>query len=296
MPLSLRFPVLPPVAALLFALAVAAPAQEPARASTDTLPRQPHGRPLRPPAASGRRIEEVRRFPAPEAHQGVAVDARYFYAVDNARIAKYERASGRRVAEWTGTADGPIIHLNSCIVAAAELVCAHSNYPGVPMLSSLESWSTAELKHTASRSLGVYEGSLTWAVRRGTDWWLCFANYGNASGTPGRGPEWTTLVQFDERWNRKAAYAFPVRLMERLAPNSSSGGSWGADGLLYVSGHDEAELYVLRLPEMGSVLEWVDTIPAPIEGQAWVFDPADPNVIWGIRRSTSEVVVGASRK
>src|SRR6185369_3467845 len=34
----------------------------------------------------------LRAFPAPEADQGVAADARHFYAVDNTQIAKYEIA------------------------------------------------------------------------------------------------------------------------------------------------------------------------------------------------------------
>lgn len=89
----------------------------------------------------------------------------------------------------------------------------------------------------------------------------------------------------------KQAYTFPRELTARFAPNSSSGGNWGPDGLLYVTGHDEREVYVLRLLSTGSVLEWVATIPAPIEGQAWGFDPAASRTLWGVRRSTREVVV-----
>lgn len=235
------------------------------------------------------------RFRAPEAHQGVAVDDLHFYAINNSHIAKYEKRTGRRVAEWKGEPGGPIVHLNSCVVLATELVCAHSNFPGVPMLSSIETWNPATLQHTGSHSLGIYEGSLTWAIRKDGDWWLNFAHYGTASGTPGRGPEWTTLVRFDSDWNRKASFAYPVRLIENFAPHSSSGGNWGPDGLLYVTGHDEPELYVLRLPRMGSVLEWVETIPAPISGQAWVFDPTDPDLLWGIQRRSGEVVVSRLR-
>ena len=238
-----------------------------------------------------RRFEEVRTYPAPEAKQGVAVDARYFYAIDNHAIAKYDRRTGVRVAEWKGEGGGPIIHLNSCIVLKGQLICSHSNYPGVPMVSSIEIWRTSDLKHIESRSFGIYEGSLTWTIQAKGDWWLAFANYGNAAGTPGHGPEWTTLVRFDRVWNRKAAYTFPPELTKRFAPNSSSGGNWGPDGLLYVTGHDEREVYLLRLPEMGSVLEWVETIPVPFGGQAWAFDPAERGTIWGIRRGSREVVM-----
>lgn len=266
-----------------------------AQAARDTLPRRAHGRRLPPPPASSRRFEEVRRFRVPEAHQGVVVDEHYFYAIDNNTIAKYDRRTGARVGEWKGDPNGPIIHLNSCVVRGPRLVCAHSNYPGVPMLSSIEVWNTADMRHLESHSFGVYEGSLTWAIRGEGDWWLAFANYGGAAGTPGHGPEWTTLVRMDDQWRRKEAYAFPVALVERLAPNSSSGGNWGPDGLLYVTGHDEDEVYLLRIPKMGSVLEWVETIPAPLQGQAWSFDPTEPGTIWGIRRGTGEVVVARLR-
>jgi hypothetical protein len=294
-----------PTCFLLLTLGSTAPAWEPEPAAaqrasgslaSDTLPRHPHGSRTDPPPPSTRRFEEVRRFRAPEAFQGVAVDALHFYAINNFHIAKYEKSTGNRVAEWQGEPGGPIVHLNSCIVLGAELVCAHSNFPGVPMLSSIETWNAATLRHTASRSFGIYEGSLTWAVPRDGEWWLNFAHYGTRSGTPGKGPEWTTLVRLDSAWNRKAAYAFPVRLIESFAPYSSSGGNWGADGLLYVSGHDEPELYVLRLPSKGSVLEWVETIPAPISGQAWVFDPTDPDVLWGIQRAAGEVVMARLRR
>jgi hypothetical protein len=244
---------------------------------------------------SGRRFEEVWRFHAPEARQGVAVDATHFYTVGNTHIVKYARETGERVSEWKGEPGSPLVHLNSCIVLAADLVCAHSNYPGVPMVSSIEVWDPDTLTHRASHSFGIHEGSLTWAVRRDGDWWLHFAHYGGSGGLPGRAPEWSTLVRFDDRWVRQAGYVYPPELVAALAPYSVSGGNWGPDGLLYVTGHDEPELYALRLPTMGSVLEWVDTIPAPIHGQAWVFDPVEPDTVWGIQRSTGDVVVGRLR-
>ena len=265
------------------------------RPASDTLPREPWGRRQGEPPPSERRFEEVRRYGAPEARQGVAADADHFYAVGNRVVAKYDRATGARMAVWQGADDGPIVHLNSCIVLDERLVCAHSNHPGIPMLSSLEIFDPETLEPIGSRSLGAYEGSLTWAIRHDGSWWLHFAHYANYSGTPGKGPEWSTLVRFDDDWRRTAAYAYPVSLVERFTPDSSSGGNWGPDGRLYVTGHAAAEVYVLELPAMGSVLEWVETIPAPMEGQAWVFDPADPDQVFGIVRATGEVVVGTLR-
>jgi len=65
---------------------------------------------------------------------------------------------------------------------------------------------------------------------------------------------------------------------------STSGGAWGDDGLLYVTGHDRPELYALRLPKAGSVLELVATIAIPFEGQAIDWDPKEKRLLWGISR------------
>jgi len=53
--------------------------------------------------------EANREFVVPEANQGVGVDDKYFYAVDNRTIAKYirNRKAGQEVA---GRKKGPIIH------------------------------------------------------------------------------------------------------------------------------------------------------------------------------------------
>jgi hypothetical protein len=43
------------------------------------------------------RLEVMRSWPAAEANQGVAVDADYFYAIDDRALGKYEKATGRKV-------------------------------------------------------------------------------------------------------------------------------------------------------------------------------------------------------
>lgn len=71
----------------------------------------------------------------------------------------------------------------------------------------------------------------------------------------------------------------------------------GPRRLLYLTGHDSAELYRVRLPKMGSVLEVVDTIPMNIRGQGIARDRSDPGVIYGIIRATSaERAGGGSHK
>lgn len=234
--------------------------------------------------------EELRRFPAAEAGQGAAVDARHFYAIVNSRIGKYDKTTGAKVAEWSGERR-EFPHLNSCAVLERELVCAHSNFPAVPMASSVEVFDPVRLTHKRSLSLGPEYGSLTWLDRRNGFWWAAYANYDERGGEPGRDHRFASLVKFDDRFQRVEAWVFPESVLARFKPTASSGGAWGEDGLLYVGGHDRPELYVLRLPRAGPTLEHVATIATTIPGQAFAFDRSQPRVIWGIDRGKREVVV-----
>jgi outer membrane protein assembly factor BamB len=232
---------------------------------------------------------EVSRLPAREAGQGVAVDARYIYAIDNSRIARYDRRSGRKIGAWTGDPER-FPHLNSCAVIGRELVCASSNYPKTPMSSSVEVFDPVRLTHLRSIPLGHQAGSLTWVDRRDGSWWACFANYDGRGGEPGRDHRFTTLVRFDDRWRAKESWTFPPEVLDRFAPRSSSGGAWGADGRLYVTGHDRPEVYVLDVPAGGGVLKLVAIIAVPIEGQAIAFDRRARDTLFGISRARREVV------
>lgn len=233
--------------------------------------------------------ETLSRLPAPEANQGVAVDAGFIYAVDNSTIAKYDRVTGQRVAAWTGDpANFP--HLNSCAVIGAELVCASSNYPSTPMKGSVEVFDPQIMAHLRSVSIDMQPGSLTWVDRRENAWWACFANYDGRGGEPGRDHRFTSLVKYDDRWRVTGVWTFPQSVLARFKPRSSSGGAWGADGRLYVTGHDLPEVYVLELPRIGSVLKHVATIPVAVEGQAIAFDRGGERVLYGISRAKREVV------
>jgi hypothetical protein len=232
----------------------------------------------------------VRRYAAPEAGQAVAVDATHFYAITNAKIAKYVKATGARVAEWTEAPDGPIKHLNSGLVLDGKLYAAHSNYPETPMVSSIEIFDTATLAHVGSHSFGFGHGSATWIETRNGAWWVVFANYAGKGGEPGRGPEYSTLVRYDREWREQEAWAFPSAVVARWDGMSSSGGVWGSDGLLYTSGHHSTELYVLSLPKSGAVLDLVRIVPFASEGQGIAVD-RDTGLLWSIQRKTREVLV-----
>lgn len=235
---------------------------------------------------------EVERFKAEEAKQGVVADARYVYAISNSEIGKYDRRSGRRVGHWKG--DPALFkHMNSCILKGASIVCAASNYPDVPMASSIEWFDARRMRHVASRSLGPGRGSLTWLDWHAGSWWACFANYNGKGGEPGRDNRLTTLVRYSTGFAEQGAWLFPGEVLERFAPYSSSGGAWGEDGLLYVTGHDRPEMYALHLPSAGSVLQLVATIAIPGEGQAISWQRGEGRVLWSIKRKTREAVAAS---
>lgn len=246
-------------------------------------------------AASGqdRVFMEIRRFDAPEARQGVAVDADHFYVITNQSVAKYDKSTGRLVARWETSDEEPLVHLNAGLVLDGKLYCAHSTYPAFPPTSSVEIWDTETLEHVDTHSFGITDGSLTWIDRYDGAWWAVFAHYTKKIGEDGKtkGTNWTRLDKLDSNWQRRESWMFPEEVVKKFEPSSNSGGAWGPDGRLYCTGHDAPELYTFTLPKAGSVLRMHEAIPATIEGQAFVWDPTDRNVIYGIDKQNRQVVV-----
>lgn len=245
---------------------------------------------------------ELRRFKAPEAGQGVAADREHVYVINNHTIGKYRKDTGVRVAQWEGGAGGEIVHLNAGLIHEGRLYGVHSNYPGVPMLSSLEIFDPVTLTHVGTHSFGRMDGSFTWLDRRpgsgagvaGGRWIACFVHYGNRAAEPSRSPAWTQILALDDEWRRTGGWALPPGLMARFGDRgySASGGAFGPGGYLYLTGHDNTELYVVDFPRAGSVMKWIATIPFPSEGQAFCWDPFEPGTLYSILRRTREVIVG----
>ncbi len=282
--LSMKFSLL----LFLVVTVVAFAAETSAPSAAATLP--PVGKLTTP----GWRYEELRRFKAPEAGQGVAVDRDYFYAINNRTIGKYRKTTGERVAGWEGGAGGEIVHLNAGIIHGGRLYTVHSNYPAVPMLSSLEIFDPATLQPAGSHSFGRMDGSFTWLDRRKDRWIACFVHYGNRGAEPNRDGSWTQIIAFDDEWRRTAGWALPADLNARFGGRgySASGGAFGPGGHLYLTGHDNTELYVVDFPAAGSVLKWIATIPIPSEGQAFCFDPTQPDLLYSVLKRAKEVIVG----
>jgi hypothetical protein len=157
------------------------------------------------------------------------------------------------------------------------------------MASSVEIFDAKTLRHIRTVSLGRMYGSLTAMDWHEGNWWAVFANYDDRGGEPGRDHRSTTLVRMDASFRPLESWLFPDTLLERFAPKSCSGFAWGADGLMYASGHDRPEVYALRLPKAGATLELVATLPVPTEGQAIDWDPAEPRLLWSIDRRAKQL-------
>ncbi|RYY15045.1 MAG: cycloisomerase, partial [Alphaproteobacteria bacterium] len=222
----------------------------------------------------------------------VAVDADFFYAIDNRKIAKYDKRTQKLVKTWERPKGGPIQHFDSATVVDGRIYLAHSNYPEWPMASSLEIFDAATLTHVATHSFGIQIGSFTW-VDRGPDgqWYGGFANYNRVfdKSPVAYGNKYNTqIVRFDADWQPVEQWTIPEAVVEKFEDMSNSGGSWGPDGKLYLSGHDPAEAYVMQLPEMGPVLDWVATVPLDNHGQGIAWDRSEKDVIYAIIRGKGD--------
>ncbi len=222
--------------------------------------------------------EQTAVLAAPEARQAAAADERYVYAIDNAVVARYDRKTGQRVA----ASHGPAEHLNSGFLHAGKLYCAHSNYPKTPENSEIKVLDLESMELTCFHSFGESpHGSLTVAVFDKQHWWCVFARYGNQNAG-------TVLVKFDEQWQEQGKWTFPETVVHDLGRYSISGAIW-KEGQLLATGHDKQVIYLLQLPEQGTVLKHPTTVRSPFPGQGIAIDPVTNGLV-GIHRAKKQVV------
>lgn len=239
-------------------------------------------------------FKEIKKFQIPAAKQGVAVDEHHFYVINNSQITKHSKKDGQLIVTMDGKPLG-YTHLNSGVVLEGKLYCANSNFPGIPMLSSVEIFDANTLTHIGSHSFGLDQrGSLTWIDRKDGYWWAVFAQYSGKNASEGKDNRWTTLVKLDDQWQQHGAWVFPEKLSVIFGNHSSSGGNWSREGTIYCTGHDNGEIYELSIPKAGYILEYIRTIPTEaIQGQGIALDRSETNktVLYGIQRTTNRVTV-----
>ena len=247
-----------------------------------------------PPEFDGKIVQQ---FAADNAYQAVAVGQESFYAISNVRLTAHDKNTGRVLQQWDDSSQlsSPLTHLDSGVVLDGKLYSAHSNYPSWPMTSSVEVWDMDNMQHIESHSFGVMLGSFTWLDRYNGSWWGAFANYDivqRGMTQPYGETRNTVMVQFDDDFEVLQSWSLPAEILRRMSPMSNSGGSWGGDGYLYLSGHDDPEIYVMALPEAGSELDWLATVRLPgLNGQGIAWDRwLDDSILWAILRSTRQVL------
>ncbi len=235
-------------------------------------------------------FEEVQRFKLKAARQAVAVDDEFFYVINNSSITKHDKQTGQELHRWDGE-DLGVSHLNSGIVIDGLLYCANSNYPESPMAGSIEIFDAKTLQHHSNHSFGIGIGSPTWVDQKDGFWYVGFAHYSGDKSSENKDTRWSQIVKFDKQWRRVEAYIFPKSILEKFMPMSNSGGAW-VDDKLYVTGHDNFEVYVLKLPQIGFTMHHVRTLNVPFFGQGFTKDSStSQTTLFGIIKKANEVVV-----
>lgn len=225
-------------------------------------------------------------FPV-KASQGVAVDGKYFYAISNTQITKHNKETGAQIASWEANPKDPaqahFKHMNSGTVIDGKLYAAHSKFPIAPNDNTVEVFNldNETLKHESTIRMPSEHGSLTWIDRKSDgSWWMCFAVYGKPDNKK------TKLIKYrfvNGKFIEQQTRNFPEETVAKWGSMSCSGGSWGNDNNLYVTGHDNAEVHILEIDSQNT-LRHIRTQPMPgIFGQAIAWDRStEKPTLWGI--------------
>lgn len=229
-------------------------------------------------------FRKIAQFEIPHARQAIAVNNDFLFGIDDAAVGKYDKKTGVLVASWSAPAESHVQHLNSGIILDEKLLAAHSNYPDFPIENSIESWSPESLEHVGTRKISGRYGYAVWVDWHGRSWWVAFAHYEKTRPMTGFGSEKTTLVRFDDDWNELDSWVYPSTLIDRMAPKSNSGGAWGPHGVLFLTGHDAAELYAVIPERAKGELTLLDVLPVDNAGQGIAWDPVDSGTLFAMKR------------
>jgi len=248
-----------------------------------------------PAPVAAQEWKTAKTLDAAEAHQAAAADQDFLYAITNKQVAKYDRDSNKLIDK----SEGEAFHLNSGFFLKGRLYCAHSDttfyFKDLPEAknaseqSQIKVLDVTTMKLKTFKQLGDRGGSLTWAVFHNDHWWCNFARYRK------RNKE-TFLAKFsvnaDGQWRERARWIYPDHVLQQLGTNSISGGVWRENELL-VTGHDEAVLYRLQLPDAGNKLVYLGEYKVPFTGQGIALDPKTGGMVGIIRaRGLSKLSVG----
>lgn len=223
--------------------------------------------------------KETASIASKHATQAAAADDKYAYAVSNTTVEQFDRSTGERVR--SGTAPDAK-HLNSAYILDGKVYCAHSNYPKLPEESDIRVYDPETGRLELFHRFDEPPGSLVWCLKRDGNWWCCFAHYKADNAK-------TILVEYEGEFEKELRrFTFPDKVVNDWDKMSASGGIWDNDTLLTTHHHFKV-LYRLKLPEEGSVLEFVEALDCPFPGQGVAVDPKTGGLV-GIDRPGRKIV------
>lgn len=211
-----------------------------------------------------------------EAYQGIAVNERYFYAINNNSIGKYNLANGKRVTKSKLVLGDNLSDLNGGRIKGDKLICTHTPKDGP---NSLEIFNSKTLEHEKSIMIPV-RGSLIWTAILNKKLYGFIAFNGNEIND-------SRLVEFGEDYDIINMWELPYSVTDELKPFTVAGGTI-YDGKVYISGNNKSEIYELEIPDdvNSSYLKHIDTISVDSTGRG--FDIMD-GVIYCIKREEKQV-------
>jgi len=210
---------------------------------------------------------QIIRYKAKEATQGVISYGNYFYAIGTNTIGKYDKRTGKKLKT-----SKKFKHLNGGIIKNNELYITH-NPQGNNWIEIFD----LNLDHLRTINMNKHNGSLTWIDYHNNKWWGSLSFYKNNLNK-------SRIVQFDSNWNIIKKWEYPKELLNKFYPYSNSGGKFH-NGLLFLTGHDKGEIYVIKINDK---IDLINIIKLPITGQGI---SSDGNYVYGINRTLKEVVV-----
>ncbi len=215
-------------------------------------------------------LQEINRYSVDHADQGVAVDYQYVYPISNQQVSKYDKLTGKKIDQWIGNVE----HLNGGIIKNNKLFLTENTSNQIIILDP------NTMKTFGKINISI-NGSLNWIDYYQNTWWGINAHYR-------KNLDQTRLINFDQNWKSVQEWKLPNTVLERLKPFSISGGAFGPQGYLYLTGHDKKEIYVLGVPTEGNELQLIKILETTFPGQgiSW-----DGNNLWSTNRNLKKIIV-----
>jgi len=215
-------------------------------------------------------VENDDTFRTDDAYQGVAVSDKFIFVINTNSISKHDKTNYSKLK--TKKIDG---HANGGIVLNNMLHITNN-----PKGSNSIGIYDLDLNFVKSIKINV-NGSLTWIDFYNNEWWGMVVYYK-------KDVRKTRLVKFNRKWQIVKEWKWPKKILERLYPYSISGGQFNKrNGLLYLTGHDRQEIYIVRINPNSNILELVSIEEIPFSGQGISFHGG---YLYGIDREKREVI------